>query len=239
MSGLPTTTDTFYRGKVIVKQLKKGYRFAVDSPILADFLPRSSRPALEIGCGSGIIALLALRRRKFPAVTGIELQEPLYRLAVDNAAANGLSGRFQVIHGDFNRIFAGIANVQTVFCNPPFFKAGQGRVSPDPTIRLARFEIALTLADLLSGCAAILAPRGRLCLIFPFQRQSELLAAAAAHGLGAARLRSVRPFADSPADRFLVQLQKTGGACRHEEPLVIFRSKGVYTPEMDKMLAGE
>jgi len=239
MSGLPTTTDTFYHGKVIIKQLKKGYRFAVDSPILADFLPRSSRPALEIGCGAGVISLLALQQKKFPRITGIEIQEPLYRLAVDNAAANGLGGRFQVIHGDFNRIHAGIANVQTVFCNPPFFKSGQGRVSPDPTIRLARFEIALKLPELLNGCAAILAPRGRLCLIFPFARQSELLAAAAASGLFPAETRPVQPFADSAPDRFLVLLGKTRKSYRHHEPLVIFKSKGVYTPEMEKTLAGE
>lgn len=239
MSGLPTTTDTFYHGKVIIKQLKKGYRFAVDSPILADFLPRSSRPALEIGCGAGVISLLALQQKKFPRITGIEIQEPLYRLAVDNAAANGLGGRFQVIHGDFNRIHAGIANVQTVFCNPPFFKSGQGRVSPDPTIRLARFEIALNLADLLCGCSSILAPRGKLCLIFPFARQKELLAEAAAHGLYPAEMRPVRPFADSAPDRFLVLLGKTRKSCRHHEPLVIFKSKGAYTPELEEILAGE
>ncbi|MCJ7524632.1 MAG: methyltransferase [Candidatus Aminicenantes bacterium] len=234
-----TTSDTFYHGKVIIKQLKRGYRFAVDSPILADFLPVSRSPALEIGCGAGVISLLALQQEKFPAVTGIEIQETLYRLAVDNAAANGLQGRFQIIHGDFNRIHSGIQNVQTIFCNPPFFKTGQGRVSPDPTIRLARFEIALTLADLLSGCAAILASRGNLCLIFPFSRQKELLAAAAAHGLYPARIRPVRPFADSPPDRFLVQLGKSRKPCRRDKVLVIFKSKGVYTPELEKILAGE
>jgi tRNA1Val (adenine37-N6)-methyltransferase len=238
MIGLPTTTDTFYHGKVIIKQLKKGYRFAVDSPILADFLPRSTRPALEVGCGVGVIALLALKRKKFPAVTGIEIQEPLYRLALENAAANGMVASFQVIRGDFNRIHAGIADVQTIFCNPPFYKAGQGRVSPDPTIRLARFEIALDLPGLLRGCAAVLAPRGKLFLIFPAARQQELLAAALAHGLYAARLRSVQPFADAPPDRFLVQLQKTKSVCRSEEPLVIFKDKGVYTDEMMAILAG-
>lgn len=238
MSGLPTTTDTFYHGKVIIKQLKKGYRFAVDSPILADFLPGSKSPALEIGCGTGVISLLALQQKKFPAVTGIEIQETLYRLAADNAAANGLGGRFHVIHGDFNRIHAGITNVQTIYCNPPFFKTGQGRVSPDPTIRLARFEIAINLADLLRGCAAILAPRGKLCLIFPFSRQTELLAKAAACGLYPAEIRPVCPFADSAPDRFLVQLGKSKKKCRWREPLVIFISKGVYTAEMEGILAG-
>jgi tRNA1Val (adenine37-N6)-methyltransferase len=239
MSEPLTTTDTFYHGKVVIKQLKKGYRFAVDSPILADFLPVSEAPALEVGCGVGVISLLALYQKKFPAVTGIEIQETLYRLAVDNAAANGLSGRFNVIHGDFKRIHAGITCVQTIFCNPPFFKAGQGHVSPDRTIRRARFEIFLTLADLLRGCAAILAARGNLCLIFPFARQSELLAEAAAHGLYPVELRPVQPFADSAPDRFLVQLKKTARTCKLKEPLVIFQGKGVYTREMEPILAGE
>ncbi len=239
MTGLPTTTDAFYHGQVIIKQLKKGYRFAVDSPILAAFLPRSARPALEVGCGVGVVSLLALQQKKFPAVTGIEIQEALYRLAVENAAANGMAGRFHVIHGDFNRIFAGITNVQTIFCNPPFFKTGHGRLSPDETIRLARTEIALTLSGLLRGCAAALAARGKLFLVFPFFRREELVATARANGLHAARLRPVQPFVDSPPDRFLVQLQKTSGKCRHEEALVIFSGKGVYTPEMAKWLAGK
>jgi tRNA1Val (adenine37-N6)-methyltransferase len=239
MSGLPTTTDTFYHGRVIIKQLKKGYRFAVDSPILAAFLPRSAKPALEVGCGVGVVSLLALQQKKFPAVTGIEIQDALYRLAVENGAANGLAGRFQVIHGDFNRIGAGISNVQTIFCNPPFFKTGHGRLSPDETIRLARSEVALTLAGLLRGCAAALAARGKLFLIFPVSRQEELADTARAHGLHPARLRQVRPFADSPPDRFLVQLQKAAGKCRRDEPLVIFADKGVYTLEMEMILAGK
>jgi tRNA1Val (adenine37-N6)-methyltransferase len=234
-----TTTDTFYHGKVVIKQLKKGYRFAVDSPILADFLPASAAPALEVGCGVGVISLLALYQKKFPAITGIEIQEMLYRLAVDNAATNGLSGRFKVIHGDFKRIHAGIANVQTIFCNPPFFKASQGRVSPDPTIRRSRFEIFLTLADLLRGCAVIMAPRGKLCLIFPFARQTELLAEAAAHGLFPAEIRPVQPFADAAPDRFLVQLQKIAKSYRLKVPLIIFKAKGVYTLEMERILAGK
>ncbi len=159
---------------------------------------------------------------------------------MDNAAANGLSGRFRVIHGDFNRIHAGITNVQTVFCNPPFFKAGQGRVSPDPTIRLARFEIALNLADLLRGCSADPGPAGK-------SLPDLSLCPAGANcwprppptAFSRPRLRPVQPFADSAPDRFLVQLSKARKTCRHQEPLVIFQGKGVYTPEMERLLAGE
>lgn len=233
-----TTTDAFYHGKVVIKQLKRGYRFAVDSPILADFLPHSHAPALEIGCGVGVVSLLALHLKKFPAITGVEIQEPLYRLAVDNAQANGMTEKFLVIQGDFNRIHTGLTSVQTIFCNPPFFKTSQGRVSPDPTIRLARFETALSLSGLLRGCAVCLAPRGMLFLIYPFSRLEELFSEAKASGLFPARVRPVQPFVDAPPDRFLAQLGRVAGRCRREDPLVIFREKGVYTPEMEKILSG-
>jgi len=239
MRGLPTTTDTFYHGKVVIKQLKKGYRFAVDSPILAHFLPRAVAPALEIGCGVGVVSLLALQQNKFPAVTGIEIQEVFCRLAEENAAVNGLSERFRIIHGDFNRIHAGLTSVQTIFCNPPFFKASQGRVSPDPTIRMARFEITLTLARLLRGCSAVLASRGKLFLIYPFSRLEELLTEARANGLFPARIRPVQPFAEAPPDRFLAQLGKSTGRCRREKPLVIFKARGIYTLEMERIFSGD
>ena len=233
-----TTADTFYHGKVLIRQLKKGYRFAVDSPILADFLQRARHPALEIGCGVGVVSLLALYKKKFPAVTGVEIQEPLYQLAVDNAAANGLNEKFRVIRGDFKRMYAGLASVRTIFCNPPFFKASQGRLSPDRTIRLARFDIAMTLDDLLRCSAAILAPKGSLYLIFPYSRQQELFVFAAVHGLYPEKIRSVQSVVDAPPDRFLVQLGKVKKRCCPEKPLVLFKGKGVYTAEMEKILSG-
>jgi tRNA1Val (adenine37-N6)-methyltransferase len=233
-----TTVDTFYHGRVVIEQPKKGYRFAVDSPILADFLPRSKAPALEIGCGGGVVSLLALQQGKFPLITGVEIQESLFRLAVANADANGLQEQLHVIHGDFKEIYKRFTNAATIFCNPPFFKASQGHVSPDPAIRLARFEIALTISDLLRCSAAILAPSGSLCLIFPFSRQQELFHSAAAHGLFPEKNRLIRPFADAPCDRFLVRLGKSGAPCREETELVIFNARGVYSPEMERILSG-
>jgi tRNA1(Val) A37 N6-methylase TrmN6 len=53
------TLDTFYRGRIRVLQPKKGYRFSVDAPLLADFIrTRAGDEALELGTGSGIISLL-------------------------------------------------------------------------------------------------------------------------------------------------------------------------------------
>ena len=65
------TRDYFYKRKIIVYQRKSGYRFSVDAPVLADFLPfLPGREALEVGTGVGIVALLALYKKSFPGFTG-------------------------------------------------------------------------------------------------------------------------------------------------------------------------
>ena len=89
------TRDYFFREKVIVYQHKKGYRFSVDAPILADFLPSCPwQQALDIGTGVGIIALLALYKKKFSYIHGLEIQPGLSELAALNAAKNDFADTF-------------------------------------------------------------------------------------------------------------------------------------------------
>ena len=233
------STDHFFREKVVVYQKKKGYRFALDAPILADFLPFCGDAALEIGCGSGIVSLLALYRDKFPKVTGIEIQEDLSRLARRNAEANGLSRRFQVVHADFNEIYSAFQGIPLIFSNPPFAPLGRGRLSALTEVRLAKFELALSLSDILEKSRSILAPEGHLILIFPFLRYNELLAHAGRIGLFPSRTRLVKPFEHREPDRVLVQLGGKKVRPCEQEPLVVFREKGVYSDEMNRIFEGK
>ena len=94
------TLDTFYRGRVRVLQRKKGYRFSVDAPLLADFIrPRPEDDALELGAGSGIISLL-LSVKPFRSITALEVQAGLAGLARRNVELNGLGGRIRIIETD-------------------------------------------------------------------------------------------------------------------------------------------
>jgi len=57
--GKDETRDTFYHGRILVCQKKTGYRFAVDAPLLADFIQTTNTDrCLELGTGCGIISLL-------------------------------------------------------------------------------------------------------------------------------------------------------------------------------------
>ena len=234
------TRDTFYRGKVIVWQGRRGYRFSIDAPLLADFLPhRPQDEALEIGTGSGIVSILALYQNKFAKISSIELQRNLYRLAKRNARLNNMRHRLEVVRGDFNIRYKEFAGIPVIFSNPPYMKTGMGRLSPSQEIRLAKTELALNLADVLAKASHILAPHGYLYLILPYNRYAELEALAAEMGLYIGEWRPVCSYSDRKPERFLVQLSAQSQRTTKLEQLVIFKSPRKYTDRMDRILAGE
>jgi tRNA1(Val) A37 N6-methylase TrmN6 len=234
------TQDSFYRGKVAVCQEKKGYRFSVDAPILADFLPSvPGEDALEVGTGSGIVALLALYKKKFANVNALEIQPSLARLAAMNAEKNGFSQCMQVVTGDFNRLFRDFTGIRHIFSNPPYFQLNSGRLSPNPQIRDAKTETRLTLHQLLEKSYAILGKKGSLYLVLPHTRSRQAMEIAEGTGFCIARKREVFSFRDGNIERFLVQLTNYRVSPETLPPLIIFKQKGVYTEEMDSILNGE
>ncbi len=95
------TLDEILDGHLRVFQKKKGYRFSLDSILLAHFVSLKPRTcAIDLGCGSGIILLILAKR--FPCVnyTGLEIQENLATLAQKNTQLNGLDSCVKILLGD-------------------------------------------------------------------------------------------------------------------------------------------
>lgn len=233
------TKDYFYKKKVIVNQHKDGFRFSIDAPILADFLPvLPGEEALEVGTGSGVVSLLALYKQKFALIYGLDVQLPLTYLACRNARENGFSKTFLVLTGDFNKVYRNFSGSRHIFSNPPYFEVHRGRLSPHPEIRDAKSETRLTLAQLLEKSAAILGQKGNLYLVLPYARYRQLMQLAPGFGYSIAKLRRVFSFKDGKEERFLVQLTNYDVSPVELPPLIIFKTPGVYTDEMDKILTG-
>lgn len=231
--------DFFYKKKVIVIQKKIGYRFSVDAPILAHFLPyRPESRALEIGTGCGIISLLALYKKKFAHITGLEIQKELSQISKMNAEINQFSNKFTACHDDFNRAYHDFQGIDWIFTNPPYLRQTQGRVSLNQEIRIAKMEIQLTLDQILKKSFTILSDRGNLCLIFPHSRIDEFITLAKKIGFHIRRIQVVFSFVDSKPERFLIQLSKQMQSEKRIPPLILFKKRGVYTRQMEKILSG-
>lgn len=224
------TLDTFYRGRVLILQKKRGYRFSLDAPLLADFIrTRPQDVILELGTGSGVVALL-LRARRFARLTALEIQPSLAGLARRNVALNGLGKRIAVVRGDLRRYRPG-RRFDVVFSNPPYIRKSTGFLSPTAEKSVAKHEITCDILDVMRATSECLKPDGRAYFVFPARRAKDFSAAAEAAGLALRRRRFVIPRPGESPNLFLAECRFKRGPRRELAPLVLRDGRGRDTAE--------
>lgn len=229
----------FFRGKLVVYQPKKGFRFGIDSLLLADFLElKRGERVLEIGAGTGIISFTLLLRFPHSKIYLLEI-DPLCVSAIScGISANSFEERAFLIRGDALKapFKSGVWDV--IFANPPYFKEGTGRASPKELRNLARRERTLNLDSLLETCSKLLKNGGRLYLIFTALRFAELIYKLKTFQLEPKVIRLVHSYPEERAKLVLIKAIK--GAKEEvlvERPLYIYETKGGdYSEEVRKIL---
>lgn len=237
------TLGAFYRGRVSVLQKKRGYRFSVDAPLLADFIrTKAEDEALDLGTGSGIISLL-LSVKPFRRIVALEVQEGLADMARRNVELNGMGDRIEVVLADLRTYEPG-RRFDLIFSNPPYIPKSTGFLSRSAEKSAAKHELHGDIRDILKKTAEWLEPNGRACFIYPEKRRADFMAAAGECGLSVRRARSVHPRAGEPANLFLAELgfaSGAGTAAAEPEatlPLVLFAAVGKYTDEAEAIFSG-
>jgi tRNA1Val (adenine37-N6)-methyltransferase len=208
-------------------QPENGFRFAVDSLLLACFAPSSSR-VMDLGTGCGVIGLAYLLRHRGQAnVLGVDESGQMISCARANAGVLGLTDAFHPVQADVlsfrqaHEIQAG--SFDLVLLNPPFREPCSGRVSRDPEKRAARFEGRAVLGEFLDGAAYVLSNRRSLCLVYLAERVAPLLETLRAKRLEPKRLLLVHGHASAPAKIILVEAKKNGRpGLRVEPPLLLY-----------------
>lgn len=234
------TRDAVLGGALCICQEKHGYRFSVDSLLLADFVRLGPSDTIcELGTGCGVVLVVLARLHPKARLYGVEIQQPLYALAVQNAAQNGFADRIALACGDFRNLpFAPVPQkVDAVVANPPFYRLGSGRSNPSAQKALARHEFFAELGQVLETAARLLPFGGRFFAVYPAGRIVGLLAKARENGLEPKRLRFVHSRVDAPASMALVEAVKNAKEdCLVEPPLVLYQKPGCYSDEACKIL---
>ncbi len=240
------TRDEILRGRLALWQPRAGYRFSVDSLLLAHFV--GARPVARVAdlcAGVGVIGLALARRWPAACVTLAELQPRMAELARRNVEDNGLADRVSVVEVDLGHAATARAALPGASCDlvvasPPWFELGAGPMVPDESEALARHEVRMGIADLSREARRLLVPGGRAAVVFPSDRLVALLGALDGEGLRPARLRLIHPRPAAPANRVLVEAVKGGRSGKSypprrglavEPPLVVRDEGDRYTAE--------
>ncbi len=244
--GLPMLTDEtrneILGGALVIHQSRRGYRFNLDSLILAHFAKPPVRGShLDLGCGNGIILLVMAGNRPGARWTGLEIQPQLANLARLNVQSNGLSDRAEIVAGDaqdIRRLFKP-ASFHSVIFNPPYRRLQSGRINPQEEKAAARHEILGSLPVFLSAARQVLKPSGRVCTIYPASRLAHLVCEFRRHRIEPKRMRLVFSDSSSPAQFVLAEGRLFAREeLKVEPPLFIYESRGVYTKDMKDVFTG-
>ena len=226
--------DTFLNGRVVVRQPETGFRAGLDAVMLAAAVPDGAN-ALELGAGAGTASLCLAARLTSIAITGIEIDRDLVRLANDNAAANAMQDRVRFAAANaFALPLEFKRDYDCVLINPPFH--GEGQASPEPSRVRALMDDG-TLSDWLQAGLKRTISGGTFTAILRADRLNEALSALPLTGVSVLPLW---PKAGEPAKRILIQLRKGSGAPFRLLPgLILHDGSGAYTPDADAILRGK
>ena len=233
------TTDTFFDGKLRIKQEAAGYRFSIDAVLLAHHVrPRAGERLLDLGTGCGIIPLILAYRNPQITVIGIEIQDELADLAISNIKANHMRHRITVLHLDMRNLKPAMIDgpVDVVVCNPPYRSPNSGRLNPDAQRAIARHELKVSLIDVLETARRVLRTAGRFLTIYPAQRVAELLFQMHLAGIEPKFMRAIHSRLEEAAKLILVGGTKgarTGMTIG--PPLIVYDEKGGYAEEVQQM----
>ncbi|MBK8339943.1 MAG: methyltransferase [Flavobacteriales bacterium] len=145
----------------------------------------NAKRILDIGTGTGLLALIAAQRNTEAWIDALEIDDDAAAQAAENVAASPWADRIRVHRADARRVHAGDP-YDLILCNPPYYSGYSA--SPDARIGLAKHSGELTFPELIDAVGKHLAPTGRLAVIIPANREKQFLLGGRPH-----RPRAVAP----------------------------------------------
>jgi tRNA1Val (adenine37-N6)-methyltransferase len=234
------TQDAILGGAITVVQMKKGYRFSVDSVLLARFaVARGRDRVLELGAGCGVISLIVAAAARPREIVAIEIQPKMAELIERNARINGFDNLSAICADLRAPRIPGVrpASFDLVLANPPFHARHAGRESPNHSRRQARGGAGASCEEFVAAARRYVRNGGRVAMIFTASRSAELISLLRIRQLEPKRIRFVHPRLGLPAASVMIEARADGAVeARVEPPLVLEERAGVYTEEARAML---
>lgn len=170
---------------------------------------------MDIGSGTGLIAMMMAERFQKANVVGIEIDHEAVEESIENVARSIFNGRIEIVEGRFEE-YGGKGKYDIMVCNPPYFKdslkcPGKGRL-------IARHGENFDVAELFRFVRQHLKEDGVFAMIFPYDRENEAVQSAV--GLVVRRRARISGTRDGNIKRTLLEFGLEKGECIEESEYV-------------------
>jgi tRNA1Val (adenine37-N6)-methyltransferase len=203
--------DYFQFRRFTVRQSLCAMKVGTDGTLLGAWAS-GGRHILDVGTGTGLIALMMAQRYPEARVTGIDIDDGAVLQARANVEASPFADRIEIMACDVNHM-AGMFD--SIVCNPPFFI--DALESPDPQRTMARHAATLSYTMLMHRAWRLLSEDGELSVVIPSDCRSRLESEAFLAGFFKSRDCAVRTTPTKQPKRFLMAFRKHPSAIEREE----------------------
>ena len=214
-----------------VEQGKTAMKVGTDGVLLGAWTSVGDAASiLDVGTGTGLIALMLAQRTTSAHITAIDIDGKAVEQATDNATQSPWSSRIEVAAADFNHFRVGESSLfDLIVSNPPYFK--QSLKPPTKSRSLARHDHMLSHDDLIEHSIRLLKNNGRLCVILPYVEGSVFIALAAAKGLFCTRKTNVYATPNAEVKRLLLEFSKVQAKMMEDNLVIEEGGRHAYSKE--------
>lgn len=164
---------------------------------------------LDIGTGTGVLALMAAQRNPHATIYAVEIEVDAYRQAAENIQNSPWAERIHIFHQSIqNYTLQNTILFDSIISNPPYFDHKASYFIADEARLTARNTSELSFEILLLCVQQLLDSQGNFSVILPCQEGNIFIQKAVAMGFYLKTLTKVQPRADKEANRFLIELVK-------------------------------
>ena len=201
------SNDTFEFKRFKIRQDRCAMRVSTDAVLLGAWvIPNGSKNILDIGTGSGVIALM-LAQKTDARITAIDIDKESTEQARTNVAESTFRDKVEVLHSSFQELARNSSQkYNLIVTNPPYF-IDSLKTSSEPRTT-ARHTDALSFEDLISGVKKMLDQKGKFCLILPTKEAQLFRQMAESKGLYLSKLLRIRTTPEKDTEkRHLMQFE--------------------------------
>lgn len=208
-------------------------KVGTDGVLLGAWAPIDHKPysVLDIGAGTGLIALMLAQRSQAEQIDAIEIDENAFEQCVDNFENSPWNDRLFCFHASLDDFMDDLEDeaYDLIVSNPPFYS--EDFKTENEQRDLARFQDALPFEDLVEAASVLLSETGVLAVIVPYKEEAKLIALAKECDLFPLKITRIKGTPTAEIKRSLVAFSF---AETHELPideLIIETARHQYTED--------
>ncbi len=194
------SNSTFAFKQFVIQQDKCAMKVGTDAVLLGAWVnPNGSSKILDIGTGTGVIALM-LAQRSNAEIFAIDIEKNAFEQAEINVEESVFKNKISVFHRSFQDFVKSCdKKFDLIVTNPPYFVGSFKNSDSDRSH--ARHADVLPYLDLIDGVAKILSDKGKFCLILPKKEAEAFRELAEQKGLHISKLLRVRTRLDKEEEK--------------------------------------